>query len=88
MLLRLLFAGRSFSRSNWSDIDFESGEMNLTRGIVRQTIGEMKTEASRKPLALSTGLAEVLLDWPAQSAYNQPHDWVFASPDTNGGQPY
>jgi len=68
-----------------SDIDFESGEMNLSRGIVHQNIGEMKTEASRKPLALSAGLAEVLFDWLAQSAYNQPHDWVFASRDTNGG---
>jgi len=72
----------------WSDIDFEHGEMNLSRGIVRQNIGEMKTEASRKPLALSAGLAEVLFDWLARCPYNQPHDWVFASSDTKGRQPY
>ncbi len=33
----------------WSDRDFESGEIRLRRGIVRQHETEMKTEASRKP---------------------------------------
>ena len=33
----------------WSDMDFVAGEINLSRGIVRQNIGSMKTEASRFP---------------------------------------
>lgn len=71
----------------WCDIDFASGEINLSRGIVRQHVGEMKTEASRKPIPLDTGLAAVLTDWRARCAYNQPDDWLFASPDKKGRQP-
>jgi integrase len=72
----------------WADINFDSGTINLSRGIVRQHVGEMKTEASRKPLPLSEGLAEVLKDWREQSPYNQPGNWLFASPDKHGKQPY
>jgi integrase len=72
----------------WSDLDFESGEINLSRGVVRQYVGQMKTEASRKPVPLSAGLAEVLMHWRASTAYNQATDWIFASPEKNGTQPY
>ena len=47
----------------WQDFDFTSGQLNVCRGIVRQIIGGMKSDASRKPLPLDTGLAEVLLAW-------------------------
>jgi integrase len=30
----------------WEDVDFAAGEIRLSRGIVRQHIGKMKTEAS------------------------------------------
>ena len=72
----------------WSDINFAAGEINLTRGIVRQHLSEMKTETSRKPIPMDAGLAEVLLDWRLRSAYNQPNDWMFASPKMKGTQPY
>jgi integrase len=72
----------------WSDINFAAGEINLTRGIVRQHLSEMKTETSRKPIPMDAGLAEVLLDWRLRSAYNQPTDWLFASPKMKGTQPY
>jgi integrase len=55
---------------------------------VHQHVGEMKTEASKKPLPLGVGLAEVLMDWRAQTPYNQPGDWIFASADMMGRQPY
>ena len=55
---------------------------------MRQRVGEMKTEASRKPLPLDPTLADVLMNWRARCAYNQPSDWVFASPDKRGQQPY
>ena len=47
----------------WADIDYAAGEIHLSRGIVRQRIGKMKTEASRKPLPLDAGLADVLTQW-------------------------
>lgn len=72
----------------WADMDFAAGEIHLTRGIVRQHIGVMKTEASRKPVPLDAGLADVLLAWRGRCPYNQDADYIFASPDKKGSQPY
>jgi integrase len=72
----------------WADIDFSAGEIRLARGIVRQHTGPMKTEASRKPIPLDSGLAEVLTSWRGRAPYNQDTDYVFGSPDKNGSQPY
>jgi len=72
----------------WADMDFAAGEIHLSRGIVRQHIGVMKTEASRKPVPLDAGLADVLLGWRGRCPYNKDADYIFASPDKNGSQPY
>jgi integrase len=71
----------------WQDCDFEAGEIRLTRGIVRQRETMMKTEASRKPVPLDAGLADVLVQWRVQCAYNQSDDYLFASPEKDGKQP-
>lgn len=72
----------------WSDINFESLEISLNRAVVHQVIGNLKTEASRKPIPVAPELAESLLSLRLRSAYNQPEDWVFASPETGGKQPF
>jgi integrase len=72
---------------SWQDCDFDSGEIRLSRGIVRQRETAMKTEASRKPLPMEAGLADVLMNWQAQCAYNQPQDYIFASVEMDGTQP-
>ena len=72
----------------WSDLDFDTLEIKLSRGVVDGVVGMMKTEASRKPIPLDSGLGEVLLDWRRRSAYNGPDDWCFASPRMNGAKPY
>lgn len=59
----------------------------MTRGIVRQRETAMKTEASRKPIPLESGLANVLTDWRGQCAYNQPGNYVFASVEMGGLPP-
>jgi hypothetical protein len=51
-------------------------------------IGTMKTEASRKPLPLDEELAAVLTGWRGVGPYNQDGDYIFASPDMDGKQPY
>ncbi len=71
----------------WHDCDFDAGEIRLSRGIVRQHIGQMKTEASRKPVPMEAGLADVLTNWRGQCAYNQPEDYIFASIEMDGKQP-
>jgi integrase len=72
----------------WSDIDFDKLEINLSRGIVDGVVGTMKTEASRKPIPLDSGLAEVLLDWRRCTEYKGHDDWLFASPRMRGKKPY
>jgi integrase len=72
----------------WADVDFTAGEIRLSRGIVRQRIGQMKTEASRKPVPLDAGLAKVFTAWRGCCPYNQDSDYIFGSPDKDGSQPY
>ena len=72
----------------WADVNFAAGEIKLSCGIVRQHIGEMKTEASRKPVPMEEGLAEVLTRWRRAAPYNRNTDYLFASPDKHGRQPY
>jgi integrase len=62
----------------WDDVHFGSLEISLTRGIVHQHVGPLKTEASSKPIPMDASLAEVLFDWRGRCPYNQPQDWVFA----------
>lgn len=72
----------------WSDIDFERFQIHVSRSISLQHVGECKTEASRKPVPLDSRLADALWNWRTICAYPRPEDWVFASPHTNGVQPY
>jgi integrase len=46
----------------WQDVRFDVLEIHLSRAIVDGVVGDMKTEASRKPVPLDSGLAEVLLN--------------------------
>ncbi len=72
----------------WEDVDFETLELRVTRDVVKQRIERCKTEASRKPVPIGIGVAEVLFAWRSRCAYNQPQEWVFASPAKQGKQPY
>jgi integrase len=55
---------------------------------VHQVVGELKTEASQKQIPLDPELAHELLEWRYLSPFNQQADWVFASPEMKGLQPY
>jgi len=72
----------------WSDIDFEKLEINVVRDVVKQRIERCKTEASKKAIPIDAELAETLWSWRLRCPYNQPNDWVFASPRQKGRQPY
>src|SRR5271165_1802742 len=72
----------------WEDIDFERLQINVRRSIYLNVVGNCKTEASRKPVPLDLTLASDLWAWKQDSAYRQPHDWIFASPHSRGRNPY
>jgi integrase len=72
----------------WSDVDFENLELNVTRSIWHQVVGNCKTEASARPVPMDSYMAEDLLRWRRQSPYPMDSDYVFASPTMKGKQPY
>lgn len=47
-----------------------------------------KTGNSKKTVPLHDLQIGILLDWRRASPYNQPGDWVFASPQMQGKQPF
>jgi integrase len=71
----------------WQDVDFENLMFHPKRGVVRKHHTKMKSNASRKPVAILSELAQALLTWQRQTLYPMPTDWVFASPFTNGKRP-
>jgi len=72
----------------WEDVDFIAEEIRLCRGVVRQHLGVMKTEASRKPVPLDSVIAGVLLRWRSSCPFNQDTDYIFGSLAKDGKQPY
>jgi len=72
----------------WQDIGFDVLEIHLSRAIVDGVLGDMNTEASRKPVPLDSALADVLLNWRGRAPYHRDEDWVFGSPEKLGQQPY
>lgn len=61
----------------WSDVDFESLELNITRSIWHQVVGNCKTEASAKPVPMDSYMAEDLLRWRRQSPLAA---WIVRAP--------
>jgi len=91
--LALLDAGTGLRVSEllalrWRDVDFENLELNVTRSIWHQVIGDCKTEASAKPVPLDSYMAEDLLRWRRQSDYAGLDDYIFASETMRGKQPF
>ncbi len=72
----------------WTDVDFETKQVSVTRSIVHQVVGPCKTEASQKPVPLHDHVVKVLQEWKCQTRYSAADDWVFASPFKDGQQPY
>jgi integrase len=72
----------------WGDIDFDDLQINVQRSIYLNVVGNCKTEASRRPVPIDPILASELWTWKQDSPYGQTNDWVFASPHTQGRNPY
>jgi len=72
----------------WRDVDFDNLELQVTRAIWHQIVGDCKTEASAKPIPLDSYMADDLQRWRKQSAYPMDDDYIFASETMRGKQPY
>ena len=71
----------------WSDVNFLSMEVAVSRSCVRGRFGEVKTEASGKPVPLHDAVREALMKWRTLSHYSADTDFLFPSGRKNGTQP-
>lgn len=72
----------------WRDVDWLGAKLNIERGIVKQIVDDVKTDSSRKFLAIDKGLLEVLRVWKQTTQFSAEEDWIFASPLKLGHLPY
>lgn len=71
----------------WSDVNFFTMEIAVTRSCVRNHFGETKTEASHKPVPLHESVCDALAEWRGASPYKGDDDFLFPSLRMNGTQP-
>ena len=72
----------------WRNVEFDNLQIRVQRSIYMNVVDDCKTEASKRPVPMDPLLAAELWAWKQHSSYSQPYDWVFASPRTNGKNPY
>ena len=72
----------------WDDVDWLNGKLRIERGIVEQTVDDVKTDTSRKSLNIANGLLEQLKVWKQKTQFAEQGDWIFASPVKLGRLPY
>jgi len=63
----------------WCDVDWLNSRLKVERGIVRQQVGDVKTEHSRKQMSIDPELLEVLKVWKQTTQFSGHEDWMFAS---------
>jgi site-specific recombinase XerD len=71
----------------WGDVNLLTLEIAVTRSCVRNRFGEVKTEASGKPVPIHDSVGAVLVEWRRESLFNQDEDFLFPSVRLNGAQP-
>ena len=72
----------------WSDVDWLNSRLSVERGIVRQVVGDCKTEYSGRTMAIDPAMLAVLKAWRQQSQFASESDWIFASPCKLGRLPW
>ena len=69
----------------WEDFDFENLHVSVTRSLVDQHVGPVKTEASRKLMPIDEYVAHDLLAWYDVTPYKKPSDYVWATNANRAG---
>jgi len=71
----------------WKDVDWLGHTITIERGVVKQIVADVKTEASARVMPIAPDLLKVLQQWKQVSQFSSPEDWIFASPVKLGKQP-
>ena len=69
----------------WGDFDFKNLHVSVTRSLVDQHVGPVKTEASRKLMPIDEYVARDLLAWYDMTPYKRPSDYVWATDANRAG---
>ncbi len=69
----------------WGDFDFKNLHVSVTRSLVDQHVGPVKTEASRKLMPIDEYVARDLLAWYELTPYKQAADYVWATSANRAG---
>jgi integrase len=72
----------------WGDVDWLNGKLRIERGIVRQRVGDVKTETSHKAITVTQTMNEALKAWKQTTQFSAQEDWMFASPSQLGSLPW
>jgi len=72
----------------WSDVDWLNATLRVQRSIVRQRVGDTKTEYSERAMPIDSEMLDVLKRWKQTTAFQAGEDWVFASPSQIGRLPW
>lgn len=72
----------------WEDVDWLNATLRVERGIVEQNVDDVKSDESRKALAVADELLERLNVWRQKTEFQGDGDWIFASPLKLGRLPY
>jgi len=75
---------RELAGLKWEDFDFKDLHVSVTRSLVDQHVGAVKTEASRKLMPIDEYVARDLLAWYA-GPYKKPSDFVWATDANRAG---
>jgi integrase len=67
------------------DFDFKNLHVSVTRSLVDQHVGPVKTEASRKLMPIDDYVAHDLLAWYEVTPYKKPSDYVWATDANRAG---
>jgi integrase len=70
----------------WQDIQFQELAIMAQRSVVDQVVGNVKTEASKRPIPIDPFIAEDLLAWYRTTKYSRPEDYVFATDAPRAGE--
>ena len=69
----------------WEDFEFKKLHVSVTRSLVDQHVGPVKTETSRKLMPIDEFVAHELLAWHAVTPYKKPSDYVWATDANRAG---
>jgi integrase len=72
----------------WADVNWLDGFLRIERGIVEQNVDDVKSDESRKSLAIAPELLARLKVWKRTTDFSLDGDWIFASPLKIGRLPY